>query len=213
MPFADMVRNRPERGTRCGCQVHEKSLDKDGPSCIELNVSSRLFVISLGKFGDACILLKTQEGTLRFYACNVLGHSLYTVYTRSSRHSCTHHSGGAATHSNSLTRLTPRRTCRMPPQPRTGRTAAAPPCRRSASPRPRAARLHRDEHGREQLVHERIRLRDHVHTSAHARGSRVVPARHDRSGVGPICAATQEFASGVHSFNNSRHRGIMMLTL
>ena len=58
-----------------------------------------------------------------------------------------------------------------PPQPRTGRTAAAPPCRRSASPRPRAARLHRDEHGREQLVHERIRLRDHVHTSAHARGS------------------------------------------
>jgi hypothetical protein len=99
-----------------------------------------------------------------------------------------------------------------PPQPRTGRTAAAPPCRRSASPRPRAARLHRDEHGREQLVHERIRLRDHVHTSAHARGSRVVPARHDRSGVGPICAATQEFASEVHSFNNSRHRGIMILT-
>ena len=66
----------------------------------------------MGKFGDACILLTTQEGTLRFYACNVLGHSLYTVYTRSSRHSCTHHSGGAATHSNSLTRLTPRRTCR-----------------------------------------------------------------------------------------------------
>ena len=50
------------------------------------------------------------------------------------------------------------------------------------------------------------------HTHA-ARAWTVVPARHDRSGVGPICAATQEFASGVHSFNNSRHRGIMMLTL
>lgn len=50
--------------------------------------------------------------------------------------------------------------------------------RRSASPRPRAARLHRDEHGREQLVHERFRLRDHVHTSAHARGR---PARGSRA--------------------------------
>lgn len=51
-------------------------------------------------------------------------------------------------------------------------------------------------------------------TPPHTHAARVtVPARHDRSGVGPICAATQEFASGVHSFNNSRHRGIMMLTL
>jgi len=112
------------------------------------------------------------------------------------------------TQTHSLDSLdTPRRTCRRS-RAQAARQQPAP-CRRSASPR-----LHRDEHGREQLVHERIRLRDHVHTSAHARGSRRgVPARHDRSGVGPICAATQEFASGVHSFNSSRHRGILMLTL
>lgn len=206
MPFADMVRNRPERGTRCGCQVHEKSLDKDGPSC---NRSERhQHVISLGKFGDACILLTTQEGTLRFYACNVLGHSLYTVYTRSSRHSCTHHSGGAATHSNSLSRLTPRRS----------RAQAA-----RQQPRP-VVDLRRPVHAPPVFIGMNMGANSWsmnasvcvtTSTPPHTHAARVVPARHvsrpqrRRTHL----RATQEFASGVHSFNNSRHRGIMMLTL
>ena len=162
MPFADMVRNRPERGTRCGCQVHKKSLTKTVHRPERLITSSDWANLEMHAY-----YLRHKR---RLSGCTLV---MYwdTVYTRS-----TH--GLRVT----LVRITPEEppltqthshSTHSPPQPRTGRTAAAPPCRRSASPRPRAARLHRDEHGREQLVHERIRLRDHVHTSAPAAATRL----------------------------------------
>jgi hypothetical protein len=119
-------------------------------------------------------------------------------------------------HSNSLTRLTPRRTRHMP-----GRSRA-----QAARQQPRpVVDLRRPVHAPPVFIgmnmganswsmNASVCVTTSTPPPTRTRLAAWFPARHDRrrSGVGPICAATQEFASGVHSFNSSRHRGIMILT-